>query len=128
MSMTNAEKFKEDFGFELKNIGTYEDGYYCIDSDADIECKTCPLYEKGCSHVAFINWWNSEYQGEPTIPLSVIEDIKAEITNKADDADKGCKISSDYYIREKLRTIAQTCDEVCKIIDRKVNEVKGDKE
>lgn len=62
-----------------------------------------------------------------TIPLSVIEDIKAEITSKADDATKGCKISSDYYIREKLRTVAQTCDEVCKIIDRKVNEVKGDK-
>lgn len=77
--MTNAEKFKEVFGFELKNIGRYEDGYYCIDSDADIECKTCPLYEKGCSHVAFINWWNSKYQGEPTIPLSVIEKIKAEI-------------------------------------------------
>lgn len=77
--MTNAEKFKEDFGFELKNIGSYEDGYYCIDSDADIECKTCPLYEKGCSHVAFINWWNSRYKGEPTIPLSVIEKIKAEI-------------------------------------------------
>ena len=62
--MTNAEKFKEVFGFKLKNIGSYEDGYYCIDSDADIECKTCPLYEKGCSHVAFINWWNSEYKGE----------------------------------------------------------------
>ena len=77
--MTNAEKFKEDFGFELKNIGRYEDGYYCIDSDADIECKTCPLYEKRCSHVAFINWWNSEYQGEPTIPLSAIEDIKYDV-------------------------------------------------
>lgn len=82
--MTNAEKFKEDFGFELKNIGSYEDGYYCIDSDADIECKTCPLYEKGCSHVAFINWWNSKYKGEPTIPLSVIEKIKAEIERESD--------------------------------------------
>ena len=109
--MTNAEKFKEDFGFELKNIGRYEEGYYCIDSDADIECKTCPLYEKGCSHVAFINWWNSKYQGEPTIPLSVIEKITTEIEERA-------TYEGIYLDRA----------DVLEIIDRKVNEVKGDKE
>lgn len=97
MSMTNAEKFKEDFGFELKNIGSYEDGYYCIDSDADIECKTCPLYEKGCSHVAFINWWNSKYKGEPTIPLSVIEKIKAGIRNEIT---SGGKVTEEYAIKK----------------------------
>lgn len=106
--MTNAEKFKKDFGFELKNIGRYEDGYYCIDSDADIECKTCPLYEKGCSLVAFINWWNSEYKGEPTIPLSVIEKIHDAIDNAECDArleDESGSFTEEVFTREHITEI-----------------------
>lgn len=113
--MTNAEKFKEDFGFELKNIGSYEDGYYCIDSDADIECKTCPLYEKGCSHVAFINWWNSRYKGEPTIPLSVIEKIHDAIDNA--DSDGFLANEHDYVIDSTL-----TKEHIHEIIDKAVKE------
>lgn len=95
----------------------YKETLKCLNEVENCEDKT---YAK-----SLLEWAINKRTFE-AVPLSVIEDIKAEITNKADDADKGCKISSDYYIREKLRTIAQTCDENCKIIDRKVNEVKHD--
>lgn len=71
--MTNAEKFKEVFGFEV-------DEDVCV---AKVnKCEKCLLDKYvdtdkrlDCSH----GFWNAEYQGEPTIPLSVIEDINYQL-------------------------------------------------
>lgn len=72
--MTNAEKFKEVFGFEpAKDV--------CPDESCSIAkdyVKTHSPHSYSCDDCIGW-WWDSEYQGEPTIPLSVIEDIKAEI-------------------------------------------------
>lgn len=66
--MTNAEKFKEVFGYDIdidamticpfKNVETA-----CL--DRDVPCREC-LDDY---------WYNKEYQGEPTIPLSVLSMI-----------------------------------------------------
>jgi hypothetical protein len=79
MSMTNAEKFKEvfgiDFEYNLENVCPRPHTGVCYyDDDGDEDCDTC-VYEY---------WENNEYQGEPTIPLSVIENIKAEIERESD--------------------------------------------
>lgn len=49
--MTNAEKYKEVFGFE-------PDRSMCI----AISCDKCPVYEQG-SCVGDIDWWGEEYVG-----------------------------------------------------------------
>ena len=46
--MTNAEKYKEVFGFEPNKYG-------CVAK----ECDSCPLIGTNCkTH----NWWNKEYK------------------------------------------------------------------
>lgn len=87
--MTNAEKFKEDFGFENDDTNTcpYKD---CIDKDSEKydSCDEC-----------IEAYWRSEYKGKPTIPLSVIEDIKYDVEKyfvdniwaKKDDCSEGTK-------------------------------------
>ena len=55
--------------------------------------------------------WDSDYQGTPTIPLSVIEDIKADIEELG-------------VWHEKLLIETIDIKRVLDIIDRKVNEVK----
>lgn len=67
--MTNAEKFKEIFDIEVVPENT------CLSESC--LCHECSHHDGTRCHVE--DWWNSEYQGEPTIPLSVIEKIKAEI-------------------------------------------------
>lgn len=67
--MTNAEKFKEVFGF-------YVDVDKCPRVDED--CASCVGGGFACER----SFWQSEYKDEPAIPLSVIEDIKAEIRQK----------------------------------------------
>ena len=49
--MTNAEKYKEVFGFE-------PDFNSCM---AD-ECYICPLRKNGCISTGTVVWWNSEYK------------------------------------------------------------------
>lgn len=68
--MTNAEKYKEVFGFNL-NIQAFSEGDIC--PFVSEKCRELPCPD--CIN----NYWQSDYQGEPTIPLSVIEKIKAEI-------------------------------------------------
>jgi hypothetical protein len=53
--MTNAEKFKEVFGFELNTEPFIED--YCIATD-DYWSETCPT----CANCSYGNWWNQEYK------------------------------------------------------------------
>lgn len=60
MSMTNAEKFKEDWGFE-PNVT------HCPKIGRE-SCMVCP-YAGKCFEECASDWWNSEYQGKPTIPL-----------------------------------------------------------
>ena len=69
--MTNAEKFKKIFGFEMRQSICPFEGV-----DVKSRCGDCEwiVYADCCK-----KFWQSEYQGEPTIPLPVIEDIKAEI-------------------------------------------------
>lgn len=76
--MTNAEKFKEvfeiNFEYNLENVCPRPHTGACYyDDDGDKDCDTC-VYEY---------WENNEYQGEPTIPLSVIEKITTEIEERA---------------------------------------------
>lgn len=49
--MTNAEKYKEVFGFEPE----YNN---CI---ANV-CNICPLVGKKCFGTGVEDWWNSEYK------------------------------------------------------------------
>lgn len=65
--MTNAEKFKEVFGFEMNT----QTDYYCPFNST--RCTNLPCDD------CIDEFWSSEYNGTPTIPLSVIEKIKAEI-------------------------------------------------
>lgn len=55
--MTNREKFKEDFGFE-------PDVSHCPKIGKE-KCAVCPYAEKPFGKCS-ADWWNSEYQGEPT--------------------------------------------------------------
>lgn len=50
--MTNAEKYKEVFGFE-------PDKGNCPSND----CGTCPLHDCDCRPLkAAVDWWDSEYK------------------------------------------------------------------
>lgn len=112
LSMTNAEKFKEVFGFDI-------DQECCI---ADImDCRSCPLdncrgYDADCTH----GFWQSKYQGEPTIPLSVIEKIHDAIDNAECDArlkDESGSFTEEVFTREHI----------AEIIDKAVKECTHDK-
>ena len=50
--MTNAEKYKEVFGFEP------ERKLDCICSD----CTKCPIDANYCDKYLVFEWWNSEYK------------------------------------------------------------------
>ena len=50
--MTNAEKYKEVFGFEP------ERRLDCICSD----CTKCPIDANCCDKYLVFDWWNSEYK------------------------------------------------------------------
>ena len=51
--MTNAEKYKEVFGFEHPDCHTWN-------------CPSCPVFKECSEHhfseIAYIKWWNSEYK------------------------------------------------------------------
>lgn len=113
--MTNAEKFKEDFGF-------------WIDEDACITnvngCGKCPLDKyrdtdkrQDCTQ----GFWSSEYQGTPTIPLSVIEKIKAEINTRRNR--NITLFKADGLTKQELTFSDSAYVEVLGIIDEAVREV-----
>ena len=54
--MTNAEKFKEIFGFDVDTDGEIN---LCI----GIKCYKCPFFN-GCNVWACKGFWNEEYQKE----------------------------------------------------------------
>ena len=64
--MTNAEKFKEVFGFELNTLYEIQDD----DSDYDemtfcnqLQCENCPfIHTKACVYNQSHTWWQSEYK------------------------------------------------------------------
>ena len=62
--------------------------------------------------------WDSDYQGEPTIPLSVIEKITTEIQKKIDENLDGEGIPNEY---------AYCYESVLGIIDKAVKECTHDK-
>lgn len=105
--MTNAEKFKEDFGFEVNQDGCIHKG----------KCKVCPFYHNGVNTKECASWkfWQSDYQGEPTIPLSVIEKIHDAIDNAESDG---------FLINENGHMLAMTLtkEHVNEIIDKAVKE------
>lgn len=102
--MTNAEKFKEVFGFDEGLADANNESFMCREKK---ECEGCGYFGNllWCAH-----FWNSEYSGTPTIPLSVIEDIKTELPDHSFWQDAG---------GEPLVAIR----DVIEIIDRKVKEV-----
>jgi hypothetical protein len=110
--MTNAEKFKEvfgiDFEYNLENVCPRPHTGVCYyDDDGDEDCDTC-VYEY---------WENNEYQGEPTIPLSVIEKIHDAVDNA--DSDVFFENEHGYIIDSAL-----TKEHVHEIIDKAVKEIK----
>lgn len=71
--MTNAEKYKEVFGFEHPDCPTWH-------------CPSCPIFKECLEHhfseIAH-QWWNSEYKERRLIMTSPIINItKEEIANK----------------------------------------------
>lgn len=54
--MTNAQKFKDTFGFEPT---LFVD---CPIGMGGVECNTCP--KKSESDCVMDNWWNAEYEKE----------------------------------------------------------------
>ena len=56
--------------------------------------------------------------------IKALEDVKAEIILLSDKADRECKVSNSYSVRDRLRTKAQAYDDVAKMIDRKIKEIK----
>lgn len=74
--MTNAEKFKEVFDRELE-----ESRMLSMPSSFNqiIALRSFQIVGVDCAD----EWKESEYRGEPTIPLSVIEKITTEIEERA---------------------------------------------
>lgn len=109
--MTNAEKFKEVF--PNVEVNESQKGFVVLHFKTKF---------KGHEYQESLAVWNStwlaDYQGTPTIPLSVIEDIKAEI--------KAMKYKPCCNTEMMAQNIAY--GNVLGLINRKVNEVKGDKE
>lgn len=62
--------------------------------------------------------WDSDYQGEPTIPLSVIEKIKAEIERKRD----RIKEVEPQSVTASMSGFVLACSEALAIIDKAVKE------
>ena len=111
--MTNAEKFKEVFGFGV-----------C----SQTECNDCPLHDvsSGESVCNDDEFWHSNYQGEPTIPLSVIEKITETMEVEYASADELAddRFGGGYsYYRGKASGIKW----VKGIIDKAVKEYTHDK-
>lgn len=64
------------------------------------------------------SYWNSEYKGEPTIPLSVIEKIKAEIERKRN----RIKEVEPQSVTASMSGFVLACSEALAIIDKAVKE------
>ena len=58
--MTNAEKYKEVFGF-LPDCGNCPTEW----------CGECPITPKDC--LKTFDWWNEEYKGNDTVKVEVTE-------------------------------------------------------
>ena len=111
--MTNAEKFKEVFGFEA-------DMKSCPIRIECEDCERCPYYQKGTfEEECARRFWLGEYKGTPTIPLSVIEKIKAEI----DKHKLPCCFKDDRGYTHFLPNVIKV-DDVLEIIDKAVKEIK----
>lgn len=105
--MTNAEKFKEVFGSDLE-----ESRMLSMPSSFNqiIALKSFQIEGVDCAD----EWKESEYQGEPTIPLSVIEKIKANI-------DKLPDLNPDYPM-DMTTHVSKWA--VFEIIDKAVKEIE----
>lgn len=109
--MTNEEKFKEvfgiDFEYNLENVCPRPHTGVCYyDDDGDEDCDTC-VYEY---------WENNEYQGEPTIPLSVIEKIHDAVDNADCDArleDENGSYTEEVFTREHIHEIISEVVKEC---------------
>ena len=69
---------------------------------------------------------HSAFSNTDNAVLKVLEDVKAEIIGLSDKADQESKVSNSYSVRDRLRTKAQAYDDVAKLIDRKIKEIKHD--
>lgn len=59
--------------------------------------------------------------------VKALEDVRAEIILLSDKADRECKVSNSYSVRDRLRTKAQAYDDVAKMIDQKIKEIKNER-
>ena len=104
--MTNVEKFKEIFDIEVVPENT------CLSESC--LCHECSHHDGTRCHVE--DWWYAEYQGEPTIPLSVIEKIKTGIRDEMTSDER--KWGGIWYDKPR-KTIIEIFDA---IIDKAVKE------
>lgn len=111
--MTNAEKFKEVFGFEFE-LAPYEADCWC-----PFRRTKCRDTEFDCFEDCVKPFWQSEYKGEPTMPLSVIEKIELKLQteiSRMEEIEKTCDYKRPH-----------TLDWVLKLIKDEVKECTHDK-